>query len=706
MDIETDLEIKKRLSHTWNVFFGTFGKLQEIQRKTIPLILDGENLVISSPAATGKTEAIVAPIIEKFIVHSSWLTSSLRIRDKITNNHEPITNNQLSILYVSPTRALVNDLYERLKPPLEQLGIGLGRRTGDRKEFNLKKPEPFLITTPESLDSLISRHPQIFGNLKVIVLDEIHLLYNSYRGDQLKILLERLKFIGKITNNHEPITNNQIKFYALSATISDPQEIGNLYLPPDFKVVTVPGNLEIEYYLFGKDNVFSSLIREFKRRNIKKVLAFVNSRQEAEALVKQFRKPPFNDRVWVHHGSLGKGEREEIEDIMHNSPVGICIATSTLEFGIDIGNIDAVVLFGPPPDVNSLLQRIGRGCRRRENYMLAYGIYSSQFERILFYTSFEEVKCGRLTKKQRIFDPSVGCQQIFSYLYQKRAGGTSLGSIKRLLGSAMKESDIERIVESLLEKEVIECSKGKLFFLTPKLGRVIGMGKVHSNIPDGFEYMVIDAKTGKKIGIIQKPLPRFGLGGRRWSIASIDKNIIYVTPLKGIGGRERVFSGNKAMHWDFQIGKKLKEQIFESVDEKTFPYFKAEGKVFIFHFVGPMYELLWQQTVNNKGIKVEDVGDFLFVTEKILDPSQLLFTEDELIETAEKIAFHLKYFLNFGTFFNFLSQDMKREAIIASLRLEEFIDYIKNICFQEISKETGLKIMQLLIPLQLSSLLS
>jgi len=218
-------------------FFGRFGKLLPIQEKTIPLILKGKNAIIISSTASGKTEAVVAPLIERCL-KENW--------------------EGLSILYISPTRALVNDMYYRLKEQLKELNISLSSKTGDKPQFNPNKLPNFLITTPESLDSLICRYPSSFKNVKAVVLDEIHLLDNTYRGDQLRILLKRLEYIAETDFN----------IYALSATIADPKDVGSRYLK-DFEVIMNPGKREIEYTLLRS---LEEVFNHARREKLKKLL--------------------------------------------------------------------------------------------------------------------------------------------------------------------------------------------------------------------------------------------------------------------------------------------------------------------------------------------------------------------------------------------------------------------------------------------------
>jgi len=128
--------LKKKLKKTRGPFFGRFGGLNPLQLAVIPSILAGENVIVSSPAASGKTEAAFAPLVERLETNQA----------------------QLGILYVAPTRALVNNIYYRLKDVLKMCGVGSAVRTGERREYSIKKPEQVLFTTPESLDEDIKSH--------------------------------------------------------------------------------------------------------------------------------------------------------------------------------------------------------------------------------------------------------------------------------------------------------------------------------------------------------------------------------------------------------------------------------------------------------------------------------------------------------------------------------------------------------------------
>ena len=122
------------------------------------------------------------------------------------------------------------------------------------------------------------------------------------------------------------------------------------------------------------------------KKKLKKLLVFFNARSLAELFSQEFNRPPFQDAILVHHASLQKQRREEVERQMNNSDRAILCATSTLELGIDIGDVDCIVLFRPPFDISSLLQRIGRG-NRRTNKLFAVCVYTNEWEKILFLTT-------------------------------------------------------------------------------------------------------------------------------------------------------------------------------------------------------------------------------------------------------------------------------------------------------------------------------
>ena len=168
-------DIRDKLLKTNRVFFSRFPSLTDVQNKTIPKILEGQNCLIISPTASGKTEAVIAPICERILSEHSQIE----------------TLKHLLVVYVIPTRALVNDIYKRLEDSLLRLNISIASKTSDKDNFKIENPQNILFTTPESLDSLLMRHPQVLKNLEYVIIDELHFLDNNYRGDQLRVLLKQ-----------------------------------------------------------------------------------------------------------------------------------------------------------------------------------------------------------------------------------------------------------------------------------------------------------------------------------------------------------------------------------------------------------------------------------------------------------------------------------------------------------------------------------
>lgn len=484
-------ELRKNLRRTWTTFFGRFGKLLPIQLKTIPVVLEGKNAIIVSVTAGGKTEAVVAPLVER-LLRENW--------------------EDMSILYICPTRALANDMYYRLKEQLNELSVSLSLKTGDKPQFNPEKPPNFLITTPESLDSLICRYPSSFRNVRAVVLDEIHLLDNTYRGDQLRILLKRLKHIAETNFN----------VYALSATIANPEDVGSRYLK-EFEVIVAPGKREIEYTLVKSlEEIFDFV----KKEKLKKLLVFCNKRESVEEIAEKCKRLWGRDRVVVHHGSLSKQTREDAEIFMRESQYGVCVATMTLEIGIDIGDIDAVVLAEVPWSISSLLQRIGRGNRRTQKCRV-FAIFSSVEEKSILELMFKLATEGNIEQVKYSQDLSVVVQQIFSSLYANPKGLESNYFIK-LFDGFCSESDLKDILSHLAEKGWIERRHDR-WYATTKLMDWGEKGKIHSNIPSPETLKVVDVDSKRIIGEVHYPVDDvFVLAGKTWRIVQISGDKIYV----------------------------------------------------------------------------------------------------------------------------------------------------------------------------------
>jgi len=491
------LEVRRALPHTWGAFFGRFGRLQPIQILAIPLILRGRNAIICSPTASGKTEAVVAPVAELLL-------------------REPPSG--LGAIYISPTRALLNDLYHRLVGPLSTVGLSLAVKTAERRMFNPLRPQTFLLATPESLDSLVCRSPHALAQARFLILDEIHLLDGTYRGDQLRLLTKRISHLSKL----------QPRCYALSATLADVRETASRYFA-DFEVLALPGARELEYALFPSVTL---ALAEARRRRLQKILVFCNRRKEVEDLITECRRLWPQDHLVAHHGKLSKPIREAAEQFMRESKWGLCIATMTLEIGIDIGEIDLVILYGAPWSVSSLLQRVGRG-NRRKGRTLAFGVYRSPAERIQFEEMFELAKGGVVERTAYTPDLSVVVQQVFSCLYEHRTG-IDREFLFQLFSGFCSPAVVDRLLYHLESLGYVELRRSK-WFASPKVIEMGERGTVHSNIPETRDYRVLDETTGVTLGEISTAFVEgvFRIAGKAWRVVRIEGSRIYVRPASG-----------------------------------------------------------------------------------------------------------------------------------------------------------------------------
>ena len=492
-----DSAVRRRLRRAWTPFFARFGRLTRIQVDAIPSILEGRSLVVTAPTASGKTEAVAAPLAER-CAGEGWPN--------------------LSVLYLVPTRALANDTLTRIRDPLQDMGLSVVLKHGDRPYLSRTLPD-FLITTPESLDSLICRKPDVFHHLQALIIDEIHLLDNTCRGDQIRLLIRRLRSLA---------AHADFSVHLMSATLSSPREVASRYVD-DFEVVTSPGKRKMDHHILDSLEAVRGLAHE---RGWKKLLVFCNMRESAERIGDELIGLWHPYPVVVHHGSLDRRIREEAEATMKSADVAACVATSTLEVGIDVGDIDLIVIAETPWSLSSLLQRTGRGNRRQEIIHVA-AIANSNEEKEHLELMFDRASCGQLPLESYAADLSVAVQQIFSCLFQC-PHGVHESTLIVLLSTLCPEESVKSILDHLRQKDYIAQGRGR-WYATSRLMNLGTRGKIHSNIPDTQSYDVVDVSSGRTIGTIAGVFDEvFSLGGRVWRVFSVSGNIIRA---KRHGGR-------------------------------------------------------------------------------------------------------------------------------------------------------------------------
>jgi len=483
-DLALHVELRQLLATSWNAFFARFGCLRPVQLAAIAPIAAGNSVLVTAPTAGGKTEAVVAPICER-LRGGRW--------------------EGLSILLITPTRALVNDLFERLAGPLREMGISLGRKTADYAIARDEGPEQFVITTPESFESMLTFRKHRLAHLRVIIIDEIHLLDGSPRGDQLRSLLQRLRLFL----NHASSGTRTLQIVALSATLPDARRTAISYLGEPAEVVSVSGQREIEAHVItavGDERgcAEAAITASDVFPDVRKVLVFVNSRRQVDASTRHFRYGRFaSASIYGHHGNLAKAERENTEARFKSDRFSVCVSTMTLEIGIDIGSVDLVICIDPPFSLASFLQRIGRGCRRLQGKTRVLCVASSLARQLIFEGMIEQAKIGIPQGPVVPFRRSVLVQQTLAYLKQVDGNRRTSNQLRRALtmdvvppvtASVLDSSLADMITEGLLDcrNDIFQpASKGQAF---------IESSKIYANMESHpAEIELVDVETGKLI---------------------------------------------------------------------------------------------------------------------------------------------------------------------------------------------------------------
>ncbi len=377
----------------------------------MPRIIRGESVLLCGPTASGKTEAVVAPLFQR---------------------HLSFRRDSLSVIYTVPTKALVNDLYHRLSDYLgADSSTRIKRYSGDHHELNAIKGAFLVLTTPEALDSFQLMHPERLVGVRAIIIDEIHFLHGRARGQQLRYVIKRICgscSLPKLPKDH-------FQLVGMSATVNDMEGVANLWLGQGAAIVSSGEARKIEMHLLqtptshfrSMDRRAKVLIDSLEETRSCKVLVFANTRNAAHALAAALESKVDKARwpVYMHIGILSKTERERIEMQMKSGRLGICVATSTMEIGIDIGDIDMVVLAEPPGSINAFLQRIGRG-NRRTGICRVLALYDSEREKMIYEAMLHCAKTGQLDEVHEYDRPSVRFQQVLSFAWKATRADRSL----------------------------------------------------------------------------------------------------------------------------------------------------------------------------------------------------------------------------------------------------------------------------------------
>jgi len=555
--------------------------LNEIQERSIPIILKADSdVIISAATAGGKTEAALFPILTSIDDDNSF---------------------GCKVLYVSPLKALINDQYRRLLDITEGTHIKVTPWHQDvsvsLKNRFLKTPSGILIITPESLESFLMNRREIaeyiFESLQYIVIDELHAFIGTERGIQLQSLLSRV----------ETMVNRRIPRIAMSATFSDFDSV-KVFLrnKGDFPCIIITKErsshevkiLIKEYIASDSENVEDEICNEIlnKLRGTNN-LVFVNSKYEAEEYTTKLgdlcSENNIPNEFRIHHGNLSREIRGNVERELQEGRYPVtAICTSTLELGIDIGKVKSIAQIGVANSVSGLRQRLGRSGRRNEPSILR--ILSIDGERGLLdelrTNLFQNIAVVELLKEHQFETSSINNYHFSTLIQQLLSLIVSYESILAKeawqylcmngIFNNVTSSVFLKLLHCLGEKKVIsQLHTGEIIigWVGEKIIRDIDFYATFMRTDD---YTILDINGGR-IGIIQGE-PRKGdiikLAAKHWKVEEVSKRnkTAYVHQTDKIGN---LFFDGFGMEASPFIVEKMKE-VYCSLDE--YPYLDMNAK--------------------------------------------------------------------------------------------------------------------------------
>jgi ATP-dependent helicase Lhr and Lhr-like helicase len=350
----------------------------------------GESVLLVAPTGGGKTLAGFLPSLID-----------------LANKSKRARARKLHTLYISPLKALAVDVARNLEAPIAEMAlpVTVETRTGDtplsRRQRQRHVPPDILLTTPEQLALLIA-HPgaaQLFESLKTVVLDELHALYNSKRGDLLALGLARLSTLAP---SHRRV--------GLSATVKDPEPLQRFLVPQHSdltaSLVVAQGGAapqiaisESDTYVPWAGHLARHAMLDIMAaiQTAKTALVFVNTRSQAERTFQElWRINDANLPIALHHGSLAPEQRRKVEAAMAKGNLRAVVCTSTLDLGIDWGAVDKVICIGAPKGAARLVQRIGRANHRLDEPSAAVLVPANRFEVLECHAARDAVLAGEL----------------------------------------------------------------------------------------------------------------------------------------------------------------------------------------------------------------------------------------------------------------------------------------------------------------------
>ena len=526
-----------------------------------------ENVLLTASTASGKTEAAFFPIITLF-------------------SEDPPTS--VGCIYIGPLKALINDQFTRLTDLCDEADIPVWHWHGDvaqsHKSRLMKRPSGILQITPESLEAmLLHKHaaiPKLFGDLRFVVIDEVHSLLRGDRGGQTLCLIERLSRIAGVNPRR----------IGLSATIGDPEKTGEFLslgtgrktIIPKIEVKGSKWRLSMEHFYVkdvqaaeGKDiqdalpvleektaeapkNADPGIGYIYEHTRGKKCLVFVNSREECETVTTTLRQycdiQHERDRFLIHHGNLSASYRETAEGIMKDdSQYMTTVTTATLELGIDIGRLERAFQIDAPWTVSSFLQRMGRTGRRDSPPEMWFVMREDEPEAramlpaTIPWKLLQGIALVQLYLEERWCEPPRLDRFAYSLLYHQTM--STLASCGEMSPKALadrilrlhyfhrvSQDDYKILLRHLIKTDHIQQTEQGGLIVGLAGERVVNSFKFYGVFVESEEYTV--RSESQELGTVCLPPPvgeKLAIAGHVWVVLDVDhkRHLVYCEQVKG-----------------------------------------------------------------------------------------------------------------------------------------------------------------------------
>ncbi len=546
-----------------------WSSLREVQELAGHAILDGKNAVVLAPTAGGKTEACMFPVLANLLEH-------------------PGSGDSVRALYVAPIKALLNNQAQRLGLYTEMVGRDRFLWHGDvgpsaRKRF-VREPVDLLMTTPESLEVMLvsAKVPaqKLFADLRFVVIDEVHAMAGVDRGAHLMSVIERLL----------RFTDNDVQRIGLSATVGNPEAIlewirgtskreGVVIDPPKPRA-----RRDLQIHL---DTSIAALAdRAATRAKGHKSLFFCESRALTEIIADRVRDRGTD--IFVHHSSVSLEERELAEERFSSGGDASIICTSTLELGIDVGDLDLVFQTNAPSSVSSFLQRMGR-TGRREGAVANTTFFCDDPESVLQATALIELAREGWVES---VPPQTRCWPVLVHqllAMTLQFGGVSLENLWDQLSRVpdlrgVTRAEFDEVVAHMRQHDFL-YDAGGLLSMGDRAERVYGKKNFLElyAVFSSPQYYRVFTPGGKEIGTLEQQfvdslapeMTSFLLGGRAWLVHEISHPQRTVNVVPAPRGKKPSWGGFAPKLLGFELCQRIRRLL---VEDSQHAYLSADAR--------------------------------------------------------------------------------------------------------------------------------